>query len=335
MIPSRVIISGLIALTASVSVAQKPAFLTNESGYYMADEKVGHVHLPNLRFTVNFTEYPGGKIEYRTNNLGFRENADTRLIKKHGQRRILVVGDSHTDGVIENSLSFPNLLEAKLNAVDVINGGTGHFGFDHYHKFLTKHLGLTPDAFIVAVYTGNDFLDAAATLTEGKPLKRPSKYMERLKLAEKKNEPAILQALNQVYFFKTFPHMRRKAQRFAKARLTAIASLCKKNSIKCYTVIIPPRHAVSSLPREKNFAAAMSQLELSESDLKTDARMRTNLASWLTRKQFPHLDLTAAMLKGERKYFWDEDHHLNINGHRLASEALYGFLDLHENTKTE
>ena len=100
-----------------------------------------------------------------TNNLGFREDEDTQENKPANTIRVLVTGDSHIDGVVYNSESFPNLLESRLNAdygserFEVINGGVGYYGPQHYLGFLRKYAFLRPDMFIVVVYSGNDFQD--------------------------------------------------------------------------------------------------------------------------------------------------------------------------------
>src|SRR5262245_26748556 len=63
--------------------------------------------------TFDFPEYPGGKIRFRTNNMGFREDEPTTV--EHDTYRILVSGDSHTEGVCANSESLANVLERLLN----------------------------------------------------------------------------------------------------------------------------------------------------------------------------------------------------------------------------
>jgi hypothetical protein len=94
------------------------------------DSMAGHIHKPHLVGELTWPEHPQGAIRYVTNNLGFRKDSDTTECKGSGVYRILVTGDSHTDGVVYNSESFPNRLETMLNlsskklTYEVINGGS-------------------------------------------------------------------------------------------------------------------------------------------------------------------------------------------------------------------
>ncbi|HSV43971.1 MAG TPA: hypothetical protein VLJ10_05390, partial [Candidatus Bathyarchaeia archaeon] len=125
--------------------------------YYQADEIVGFVHRPYAERTFNWPEYHKGKISLKTNNLGFREDADTAVEKKGDVTRVLVIGDSHIDGIIDNSESFPHVLETLFNAragvprFEMINGGTGLYGTDEYVLFLKKFLFLKPDIYMVVL----------------------------------------------------------------------------------------------------------------------------------------------------------------------------------------
>jgi hypothetical protein len=100
-------------------------FLARESAYYIPHPQVGHVHRPHAERRMQWPEHPRGEIVFRTNNLGFREDQDTAPRKPDGTVRIMVLGDSHTDGVVWNSESFPNLLEQRLGPqVEVLSCGS-------------------------------------------------------------------------------------------------------------------------------------------------------------------------------------------------------------------
>ncbi len=111
-----------------------------------------------------------GTIHTRRNNCGFREDSDTPVSKPEGVYRILVLGDSHTDGACLNSESFPNRLEADLNAqastprCDVINAGQVVFS-PYQEWWLYERVGthFTPDLIVVAMYCGNDYWDLQQT----------------------------------------------------------------------------------------------------------------------------------------------------------------------------
>ncbi len=160
--------SGVLTVAALYWRSHKPPrdFLVEEANYYMADELAGHLHRPHAKLEFAWNEHPKGRIVLQTNNFGFREDRDTDFRKPNNSVRILVTGDSHTDGVVNNAESFPNLLEEKLTTssgsarFEVINGGVGYYAFQNYAGFLRRHLDLHPDYFIVTVYLENDFMEA-------------------------------------------------------------------------------------------------------------------------------------------------------------------------------
>ncbi len=141
---------------------------------YIDDNKIGKVHLPNFETSFPFPEHENGAFIWKTNNMGFREDNDT---SKHNSSsfRVIVVGDSHTDGVVNNRDSFPNIAETTLNEfgldIEVINAGTGCFSLYQQHLMAKKLSFLKPDLIVYTFYTGNDYLEishhdfAGASLT--------------------------------------------------------------------------------------------------------------------------------------------------------------------------
>jgi len=112
-----------------------------------------------------YPEHPDHFFSYRSNNLGFREDEDTQ-IRKSDSVRIVVLGDSHTDGVCWNRESYPNRLEYYLNQAspqktyEVINAGTGKYSpFQYLRAYQSRIKPLKPDIVILGFYVGNDFFD--------------------------------------------------------------------------------------------------------------------------------------------------------------------------------
>ena len=127
----------------------------------------GWVHPPHQVTLVESGDLQTGIIEIRRNNCGFREDAETPVAKPDGTYRILVLGDSHTDGFCLNSESFSNCLEANLPLpprIDVINAG--QVAFSPYQEWwLYENVGrhFAPDLIVVAIYGGNDYWDLMQT----------------------------------------------------------------------------------------------------------------------------------------------------------------------------
>jgi hypothetical protein len=131
--------------------------------------------------------------------------------------RVLVTGDSHTEGVCTNAESFTHLLEGALAdarpgaAVEAINSGLSGYNLYNYLGVLEKGRALGPDVFVVTVYGGNDFAAAVQLY----------RYFERMPPYERAPHSlrssfldgglwtgAVAQELNQVAYFLTIRRTR-------------------------------------------------------------------------------------------------------------------------------
>jgi len=113
-------------------------------------------------------ERSGGSFQFHTNNLGLRRDVDTPTEKGANLFRVLVLGDSQTDGYVDNPESFSSRLESGLGSaaelagqrVEVLNAGVA--GYSPAQEFLWYDVHgaeLKPDLTIVMFYPGNDALD--------------------------------------------------------------------------------------------------------------------------------------------------------------------------------
>lgn len=124
------------------------------------------IHPPHQVTEVKTDEHAAGTIVVRRNDCGFREDTSTPIVKPDGVFRILVLGDSHTDGVCFNAESYANRLEAALNVAelglqfDVINAGQVTFS-PYQEWWLYEKVGrrFSPDLVVVGMYAGNDYWD--------------------------------------------------------------------------------------------------------------------------------------------------------------------------------
>jgi len=310
------------------------SFFNRENDYYQEDPVIGMAHRPHVRREFSWPE-AGHKIVMRTNNLGFREDADTLPIKADGTYRVLVTGDSHADGVCDNQDSFANVLEARLNArhldyrFEVINGACGHYSVDNYAGFLEKNLYLCPDALIVAIYCGNDFTDAAREIEEsGKVINfRPRSYLRDLKTAG--NMPWTHQALIQSLYFRTFPKMRSEVI----ARISNLAmqmkEICRLRQIDLLFVFLPSKPEVEWDTDSWRLNGIRRRLSLSDADLQEGIEIKKRLEAIFKESGIDYLDLLPDMAASHPKpYFWRTDYHLNVEGHRFVAEKLEAyFLD--------
>ncbi|MGE5197614.1 MAG: SGNH/GDSL hydrolase family protein [Deltaproteobacteria bacterium] len=299
-----------------------------EGDYYQDDGIVGHVHRPHARREYDWPEYKKGNIVLRTNNLGFRQDTDTEADKAKGVIRILVAGDSQIDGVVNNSESFPSVLESRLNSqnqpakFEIINGATGYYGPDHYFLFLYKYLFLKPDVYIVVVYTGNDFLDAARILeARDGMIKRPADYLSSLRNCSR-NDGAINQVMNQVYYFKTFAWMREKTVNHVLDRILKINELCKQHKISLLVAFLPTKADVEWQSDEEVLTKTKDCLKLSEPDLRINRELTESLIKGVSDKNINFIDLYEVMKNQNEEFFWKKDYHLNDRGHSFIAEKI-------------
>jgi lysophospholipase L1-like esterase len=130
---------------------------------YKTDKDIGWVHVPNARTTWQGTgEY---NVFVQINSLGLRDREHT-YEKPPGTFRILVLGDSFTEGIeVPLEQVFPVRLEECLDErvsreIEVINAGTSGYGLgDELLFFVHEGVKYRPDLVLVAVYAHNDVKD--------------------------------------------------------------------------------------------------------------------------------------------------------------------------------
>lgn len=117
--------------------------------------------IPNSTFWHTSVD---GTWEFRTNAQGFRDDKNYDYKKTPGQRRVLVLGDSQTQGFeARQSATFAKQLEGRLRArgmnAQVLNTGISGFGTAEELMFL-QHEGMkySPDAIVLAFFA-NDLDD--------------------------------------------------------------------------------------------------------------------------------------------------------------------------------
>lgn len=132
-----------------------------------ADEVVRSAHRPNVSKTLKSIEF---EYQFSTNELGIRYPQISGE-KPTGSTRILLLGDSFTEGVgVEAADTFGALLQdhysgASGNEVLFINGGLGGEGPTRFWRlFNDVGLALGPDGLLLCIYA-NDLMDTPEPLS--------------------------------------------------------------------------------------------------------------------------------------------------------------------------
>ena len=177
------------------------------------------VNAPDFVATVTWPEHPLGAVLFRTNNRGFREDEPTEVASD--AYRILVLGDSHTEGAVNNDESFANVLELQVNKrserpVEVINAGVGGTGPYEMEGMLKTQLELEPELVIAVLFTGNDFWNALMIsdfYTKRRQRARSAEYGGRIVKARDNWPVVFAQGFNQAFLFKYGPGQRPRRSR--------------------------------------------------------------------------------------------------------------------------
>ena len=278
-------------------------------------------------------EHPAGRVVLRANNLGFGRDQPTRLAKSG--LRILVAGDSHTHGMVNNAESFPNVLERLLAAshpearYEVLNAGVGFTGPSCHLGMLRKQLPLAPDAFVAVLFTGNDFsdevlLDDAVHERAGPAGTGP--YMDRLQAATSLKAALVYQGANQAYHFKHFPARARLGLELALRAYQEMKRLCREHDIAFLAAVLPTKPDVDADDRA-TFAKTLAALEMTEAEYAINARLGDELGEALHRGGIPCLDLAGALRAAPGVHYWKLDYHLDVAGHAVAAAALRAALE--------
>ena len=286
-------------------------------------------HKPSLTLSVPWPEHPDGKWSWTTNSLGLRE--DRELSTTQPDVRILVTGDSHTDGFCNNAESFPHVAERLLardlpgRSIEVINAGNGGFSFHNYLGVLERFLDAKPDAFVVAVYPGNDFKELLAPNAwfEHVPLVEPTQEQADLlaRLGEI-SSPASVQFFHSLAWFHLHPEEVETSVAAALGLLERMRAICDEHKIRFLCVMLP---SAIDLPWGQNaelFERMRAASSMSREDLRGNERMAEELLARLRAKGCDTLDARESLRAVEGPCHWIKDLHLNVRGHTALAQAL-------------
>lgn len=295
---------------------------------YSKDSIAGFQRKAQIDYLISWDEHPNGQYRLKTNANGFRENTPTLVQKANHTKRILITGDSHIDGVINNEESFPNLLEQKLNiyskdynSYEIINASCGYYSFQQYLGILKKNLYLKPDQFVITIYTGNDFIETL--IYENPPCSFLDAYKHvwyRINKNIQLNRVSAVksQALNQLLYFKMYPQDTIKALTFSKHYLMKIDSICTKENIELIVLFLPTKPDVET----SLFLSWKEKLKWSTNDVLLNRILAARLRDFLKANQIMAIDLLTQEYS-DVKLFYDSDHHLNGNGHKAIARYLF------------
>lgn len=287
-------------------------------------------HRPDLEDSRTWGEHPDERWILRTNSLGLR--MDEEPLTTPLDLRVLVVGDSHTDGVCNNSEGYPALLEAALartpgadRAVEVLNAAKGGHSFYNYLGTLERFLPLEPDVFVMLVYGGNDFyevLELHAFFAGQARLDHSEEYWPLVEAALEVAPKSLSQFFHPLKYFAHHPTQVAAAAWASGAVTEEIRRTCEQAGIELVVVYLPPASDVEWELLRERLDPVRELLEVPEDRMRTLDVLAGAYLDELRSKGVRVLDLRDVFAVHPGPFFWPEDLHINLGAQRLIAGQL-------------
>jgi hypothetical protein len=293
--------------------------------------------LPDARLHVDTGET---RWDIATDEHGFR--FDPNAPRTSGECSTLWLGDSYAFGHgLEYGESFVGVVDRELDDVRVLNASVSGYGPTQYRRTLEYLIeqGLEFETLVVASYVGNDFHDTKWTKTQvvedgvignEKDLKSflmrnfhlyrlgASVYHRFAPVSEISHRKVIEEMARPDSWTRPFLT---DARALYESEMTSIQRIANENDVEVAFVILPTRHAVSSMnPADAETtgeAATQPMLPVEKAIEIFDA-----LGA-------PYLDATPVIaVYPAREMFFQYDGHLTEHGSAVVAEAILERLSL-------
>jgi hypothetical protein len=210
----------------------------------------------------------------------------------------------------------------------VLNAGVTGYSFYHYLGVLEGHLELAPDAFVVAFYGGNDFLDVIRPwhyFHHTAPPPRSREYWSRLSSAKELSSALVGNAFNELLYFHDYPDEVAVALRAAGEICDEIVRECRERGIVPVFVHVPPQ--VHGTPeQEERFHRILRALELTDGDRALFDRLADDLLSRLRALDVRIVDLRKDFADDPSRWYWS-DLHVDVEAHERIADLLLPVVD--------
>lgn len=304
------------------------------------DPVLGWSHFPNVQKV--FENSDGEKHLVVQNKLGHR-GPDYDYNVKNKDKRLLVLGDSFTEGVhVGEKDLFTSILESKNN-LEVVNAGVGSYGTVQQYMYL-RDRGLKYNLDIVLLmYFGNDLTDNCLSFSPGIGA-RPYAVVQNgeMDIIEDLNYEEygkfslpipFISTLNKHSYFYKFMNTRVYQTLFAKSLLVAFKSHLKSFGDTCpkYEVFFHLLDRISALAKSRQIHFALALIP-TDSEISTGvSESQVPIMKYCAEKGIPCLQLLDAMKAGQdqgAKPYFNANIHWTKGGHRIAAREIETFLRL-------
>ena len=302
--------------------------------YNRYDPQAIWTHEPDLDARRTFKEHPEGAWTMRTNSLGMRSDSEPRA--ERPDLRVLVVGDSHVDGICNNDENLCAVAEASLRAahptksIEVLNCARGGHSMWNYLGVIEKHAELAPDIVIVTTFAGNDFTDVLMLghIFDGSRSKGLSPEGRLAREEAIKIRPHILgQGYGSLLLFKERPGELSFALKTTTKILEQIQITCDKNGAELMVMYLP---SPLSFEREQPADGELelrSLLGLTREDLALTGFLSERFFELSDALQISTVDLSQTLEDCAASCFWQTDLHLSVRGHEQVGTRLAEWIE--------
>lgn len=273
-------------------------------------------------------EHPAGGFRMRANSLGLRE--DHELADPPAEQRVLVVGDSHADGLCANDETFANRLEAALarrsgRTTEVLNAASGGHTVINYFGTWLRLRDFRPRVLVVAVFGGNDFsnlLMPFLTLTGRDCPPSSAERIVRRTRAMKHSAPVFCQGQEQIETARSIPRLMIEVARESARMCAEIGRSARVVGTEVVVLYLPSPFEIGAQCATQIEREVADLMELSGDDFTFAESLTRTFLDECAAEGVRVVDLRPAFSAEPRKPYWARDLHLDLRGHELAAQAL-------------
>ena len=284
-------------------------------------------HEAHTDTTRRFPEHPDGEYRIQTNALGMREVDE--VADPRPRYRVIVTGDSHTDGVCSNEENFSSRLEASFerdplgpdSGVEVLNCACFGYSLYQYLAVIEKYEHLRPDVFVVAVYGGNDFY-SMMTLQRyfhRRPppeVRSPAIYM---RIRGKEEKGVVAQEFQQAQYFLDNPDDVDVAIATACSITLEIERTCREQGVTPMFVYIPPPYRGQPELNRDDRDHFLALAGFDAAALQVSDEIADGWLGFVRERELALVDLREPFRRETRRLYYRADHHINVAAHAVIS----------------
>jgi hypothetical protein len=346
------------ALFAAAIYAVQPPVTADAIAYYGLLKTVGGGKSGTV---VPWPEHPGLRFVYDGPSPNYRRPWAVPDAKPAGiPRRVLMLGDSHLQGVCDTRDNMTAVLCDELSPTQVVNCGVfGWSPLDALRYYRDELKGKQFDTVVLVLYLGNDIAemvkpgmvqlvrgaDGAWREEETVATAAPSRVrlgLDRLGFggataAERRaldarmfcatSPGAIDQGFLQARFFQDEPQRLPQALDALREVLSRLRDTAKQRGADFRLVLLPTKNMVEPDTIADIRALGREQLGLTSESLGLDEHLRAEAGAIGADLGIPVKDLTPALRAARQRdpsapLYWRADFHLGYAGHRAAAQAL-------------